>query len=196
MPALNKSSLSQLKQQRTMYQRYLPALEMKQRMLLAQRKMTEQHLSELRLQIEEMQTAIGRELPMLADTRVSLEGLISVETLRIDEENVVGVTLPRLNTLTIERRPYSLLSHPHWIDQVVARLENMLRLKVAARILEQRLMLIDKAARIVTQRVNLFSKVKIPETVHAIQRIDLYLADQERAAVVRAKLAKRKLAQT
>ena len=42
--------------------------------------------------------------------------------------------------------------------------------------------------------VNLFEKVKIPETQENIRRISIYLADQQVNAVVRSKIAKRKIA--
>jgi V/A-type H+-transporting ATPase subunit D len=40
--------------------------------------------------------------------------------------------------------------------------------------------------------VNLFEKVLVPRTRNNIRRIRIYLSDSERAAVVRAKIAKRK----
>jgi V/A-type H+-transporting ATPase subunit D len=48
------------------------------------------------------------------------------------------------------------------------------------------------AVRRITQRVNLFEKVLIPQTRENIRRINVYLGDAERAAVVGAKIAKRK----
>jgi V/A-type H+-transporting ATPase subunit D len=39
--------------------------------------------------------------------------------------------------------------------------------------------------------VNLFEKVKIPETKANIKKIRVYLGDQQTAAVVRGKIAKR-----
>lgn len=42
--------------------------------------------------------------------------------------------------------------------------------------------------------MNLFEKVKIPETQENIRRISIYLADQQVNAVVRSKIAKRKIA--
>jgi V/A-type H+-transporting ATPase subunit D len=54
--------------------------------------------------------------------------------------------------------------------------------------------LLDDAVHKVTQRVNLFEKVLIPRTREHIRRIRIYLADAERAAVVRSKIAKRKRA--
>lgn len=44
--------------------------------------------------------------------------------------------------------------------------------------------------RRVTQRVNLFEKVLIPKAEENIRRITIFLSDQERAAVVRSKIAK------
>ena len=48
--------------------------------------------------------------------------------------------------------------------------------------------------RVTSQRVNLFEKVKIPETQENIRKISIYLADQQVNAVVRSKISKRKLA--
>ena len=44
-----------------------------------------------------------------------------------------------------------------------------------------------------SQRVNLFEKVKIPEAIENIRVIEVYLGDQQTAAVVRGKIAKKKL---
>jgi len=167
---------------------------MKQRTLLIQRQQSAEHLATLRERAERQQAAVGRELPMLADTDVPLERLVRVATLRLGRESRVGVSLPTLAELTLERTPYDRLVQPHWIDTLVERLETRLRLEVETRVEARRLARLDDAVRTVTQRVNLFSKVMIPRVEKAIARIELYLADQERAAVVRAKLAKRKLA--
>ena len=43
------------------------------------------------------------------------------------------------------------------------------------------------------RRVNLFEKVKIPETKTNIKRISVYLGDQQVAAVVRGKISKKSL---
>ena len=53
--------------------------------------------------------------------------------------------------------------------------------------------LLGKELRTTSQRVNLFEKVKIPEAKENIRRISIYLGDQDTSAVVRGKIAKRKL---
>ena len=61
--------------------------------------------------------------------------------------------------------------------------------------LEQQIKLLGKELRTTSQRVNLFEKVKIPEAKDNIRRIGIYLGDQQTAAVVRGKIAKKKLVQ-
>jgi V/A-type H+-transporting ATPase subunit D len=53
--------------------------------------------------------------------------------------------------------------------------------------------LLGEELRITSQRVNLFEKVKIPETRDNIRIIQIYLGDEQTAAVVRGKIAKKKL---
>ena len=43
------------------------------------------------------------------------------------------------------------------------------------------------------ENLPLFEKVKIPEARENIRRIQIYLGDQQTAAVVRGKIAKRKI---
>ena len=54
--------------------------------------------------------------------------------------------------------------------------------------------LLEAELRATSQRVNLFEKVKIPETEANIKKISIYMADQQVSAVVRSKISKRKIA--
>jgi V/A-type H+-transporting ATPase subunit D len=60
-------------------------------------------------------------------------------------------------------------------------------------ILKRQIELLGKELRVTTQRVNLFEKVKIPETKENIRKIQIYMGDQQTAAVVRGKMAKNKI---
>ena len=44
--------------------------------------------------------------------------------------------------------------------------------------------------QVTSQRVNLFEKVKIPQAIESIRRINIFLGDQQTAAVVTGKMAK------
>jgi V/A-type H+/Na+-transporting ATPase subunit D len=59
----------------------------------------------------------------------------------------------------------------------------------------ERIARMQGAVRRVTQRVNLFEKVLIPNAKRDIARIQIFLSDVERAAVVTSKIAKGKRAQ-
>lgn len=190
--ALNKSALTAEKHKQAAYGKYLPSLELKQKQLLAERKKAEKALVEHQEHIERLLQQVYHKLPMLAVDSISLEGLVEVVELDIQEENMLGTLLPTLKRVEYKRTPYSFLARPHWVDEVASSLEQVVRLKLEEEILQRRLTKLIKAARTITQRVNLFSKILIPNSQQNVKRISLFLADQERAGVVRSKLAKQK----
>jgi V/A-type H+-transporting ATPase subunit D len=192
--ALNKATLARRKADLAGYRRYLPALDLKRRQLIAERNKGRAERARLRDDAAAMADAVGAEIPMLADREIALDGLVRITAVRVEEVNVVGVRLPVLVSVETETAPYGWLTRPHWTDRLAARLAEALRLEMGARIAERRLALLDEAVRRVTQRVNLFDKVLIPRAEADIRRIRIHLGDAERAGVVRAKLAKRKRA--
>ena len=60
----------------------------------------------------------------------------------------------------------------------------------------ERVARLNQQVRRITQRVNLFEKVLIPRAQENIKQIQIGLGEQERSAVVRSKIAKRKHAVT
>ena len=78
--------------------------------------------------------------------------------------------------------------YPEAIELVRDLLEKSLRYELAQVQLER----IERELRTTTQRVNLFEKVKIPETRENIRQIQIYLGDQQANAVARGKIAKSK----
>ena len=191
---LNKAQLEKEKTNLAMYRRYLPALDLKRQQLTAERKKTEARIAELQSEIERRIEGIGAEIPMLAEKDVDLKGLATLKSVTLGEINVVGQRLPSLQGIEVEVAPYGYLARPHWVDLVAKRLEEVLKLRVEARVTRRQVTLLDTAVTKVTQRVNLFEKVLIPRTRGNIRRIDIALGDLERAAVVNSKIAKRKKA--
>jgi V/A-type H+-transporting ATPase subunit D len=61
------------------------------------------------------------------------------------------------------------------------------------KVLEEQIELLREELRVTSQRVNLFEKVKIPEAKHNIRVIQIFLGDQQTAAVVRGKISKNKI---
>ena len=192
--ALNKSALSKEKQKKVSYGRYLPSLEMKQKQLLLERKKAEQALLQHNQDIAALEDAVYQKLPMLAVKNIEMQGLVTVAGYKLIEENLLGTKVPLLESITFNRADYGYLARPHWFDDLVIALEKMMKLKMEEQVLHIRLSRLKTAARTITQRVNLFSKVLIPQAESNIKKIALFLADQERAGVVRSKLAKKNAA--
>ena len=86
-----------------------------------------------------------------------------------------------------------MYSTPLWIDLAADRMEKALSYDLEADVLDEQVRLLSKELRTTTQRVNLFEKVKIPETKANIKKITVYLGDQQVAAVVRGKISKKNL---
>jgi V/A-type H+-transporting ATPase subunit D len=131
---------------------------------------------------------------MLANPNVDLAGLVRVSDVELGEENRLGTVLPTLVDVQAQVRPYGLLAKPHWVDALAEELQAAARRTLEIRLHVARAERLAAALKIVTQRVNLFEKVLIPRTEAHIRRIQVQLSDAERAAVVRAKIAKTKRA--
>jgi len=82
---------------------------------------------------------------------------------------------------------------PLWIDKAIEAMKRILSVQAEHSIVQIEKDLLTDELRITTQRVNLFEKVKIPQTKAAIKRIGIYLGDQQTAQVVRGKMSKRKV---
>ncbi|MBA1444988.1 MAG: V-type ATP synthase subunit D [Chromatiales bacterium] len=190
--ALNKSSLTRQNQLLKGYRDFLPSLDMKRKQLLAEQAKARAMRSSEQSQLDAVSPWINEQLPMLAYQAISLEGLISIAGVSLGEENVMGVRLPLLESVEFQLADYPLLARPHWVDPLVEKLKQALEMRLRMQVAEQRLKLLEAEVRTITQRVNLFDKVLIPRAREQIRKIRIYLADEARAGVVRAKLAKRK----
>ncbi len=193
--SLNKNALKQQRDQLSMYRRFLPSLDLKRQQLLAAWKAATKELLETEREIEQFQRSMDRLLPLLGSSTIQtrdLSTLVQVREVVIEQENIVGTHVPVVRRVEFQRVPYSTLTLPFWVDQLVESLENLARLRLHRQIRQVRAETLGAAARKITQRVNLFEKVLIPTASKNIKRIGIALSDQERAAVVRSKLAKRK----
>ncbi len=189
---LSKSSLSRESANLRTYRQFLPSLDLKRQELMTQRAKAKKILEQTKIDIDRQMNTIAEKFPMLSNHKVDLKQLVVVKAVMLLEENVMGARLPVVKDIQVEIRDYSFLAKPHWVDDVAARLRDMLILKIRIQVEQRRLELLNEAVRRITQRVNLFDKVLIPRTRENIKRIKVYLSDVERAGVINAKLAKRK----
>jgi len=194
--ALNKTELARKKRELATYRRFLPSLDLKRRQLLEERSRARADLAELERQRAALRDEAGRNIPMLSNRRISVEGLVTVRDVQLGEANIVGVCVPVFESVDFTVEPYGLLSKPHWVDAVVEMLKRAAELQLREQVARERLERLEAGLKKVTQRVNLFEKVLIPRAEAAIRTIQVGLADIERASVVRSKIAKRKHAES
>jgi V/A-type H+-transporting ATPase subunit D len=189
---LSKSGLAEERAQLDLCKRTLPSLDLKRRQLTVELAKARRAHAEARVAVDALETRVGEELPMLANPDIEVRGLVKMTAFELDEENVVGVRLPRLTRVECEVADYSLMARPAWVDLVVDRLKEVAEERTRLLVLAERVRILELHERRTTQRVNLFEQILIPTAKRNIQRIQIFLGDAERAAVVRSKLAKAK----
>ena len=187
---LSKSGLQKQREDLKLHQRVLPSLDLKRMQLMGALKHAQEQLSEAEAEVARLNQRVAEQLPMLADREIDVSGLVQVDAIRIVEENLVGVKLPALEEVMCKVSEYSMLAKPHWVDMLVDQLKQMVEQKTRVQVAADRVRLLEQAVRRITQRVNLFEKILIPTAKINIKKIQIYLADAERAAVVRSKITK------
>jgi V/A-type H+-transporting ATPase subunit D len=190
--ALNKTSLKQRRDQLALFQRFLPSLDLKRQQLTADLQTSKRRLLEIDKEIETLLSSQSGLFALLGASEQDLSDLVSIDTRMATEENVLGVRLPVLGEVRFRVKEYSMLAKPFWVDFLVEQLQAMAMLRLRQDNERERVKRLNDAVRRISQRVNLFDKVLIPQAEQDIHRIKIHLADTERAAVVRSKLAKAK----
>ncbi len=190
--ALNKSALARERERLKLYARLLPSLEMKRQQLMMEFARSRAELRKQQHDLDEFRKGIAEQVPMMADREIDLSGLVRLDSVELGLENVVGVKLPVLKKVHTTVADYSLLGKPHWVDVVIDRLHQTIDRRLRVQVAEERVRRMNHAVRRITQRVNLFEKIMIPTAKKNIKRIQIFLGDAERSAVVRSKIAKRK----
>ncbi len=192
-----KHTKNELKAQRdalARYQRYLPTLQLKKQQLQLEVRNVESRLEQHRAATEELRRQLESWVRLLAEP-VDLDSYLRLTQVRVGTSNIAGVTIPVLESVEFEREVPDLFQTPAWVDDALNVLEELMRRRVQELVLEQQLSALRAELRTTSQRVNLFEKVKIPETRENIRVIRIFLGDQMTAEIARAKIAKGKSAE-
>ena len=190
--AINKSSLKEQRDQLTLFRRFLPSLDLKRQQLLTDQKKAQHELAQAEEEMELLTRSLTGLMEPLGASRMDLSGLVTVDSVVIEEQNIVGARLPVAREVKFKAAEYSTLAKPFWVDFLVEYLQKMATMRVGLQVLRERLERLNQQARRITQRVNLFEKVLIPRAQENIKRIRIGLGEEERSAVVRSKIAKKK----
>jgi V/A-type H+-transporting ATPase subunit D len=190
MLARNKTTLGRLRRQLTIYRGVLPSLDLKRRQLSLDLTAARARLAAARRELDgEVESAAAR-IPMAANEQIVLSGLMKLDGVRLAEERHLGIALPRIESIEWTVAPYSALAKPHWVDRLIDELREIAERRLAEQVLLERMRRLEQALRRTIQRINLFERLLIPRTERDIRRVRVALADAERDAIVRAKIAK------
>jgi len=191
---LTKNELKKQKDSLKMYRRYLPTLMLKKQQLQGEIRLTELRIKELQIAKENMDESFKTWIAVFGEKGIFTKDILKITSIRTGHGNVAGVSIPIFEGADFETAQYDLARTSAWLDSAVEAMKKVLLLDLEAQVIEEQRRRLDKELRTTTQRVNLFEKVKIPEARGNIKKIQVYLGDQQTAAVVRGKIAKSGLA--
>ena len=197
---LTKNELKTQKDHLKQYQRYLPTLQLKKQQLQSVIMSTTAELERTQAAREHMIGDLDDWVAVFAENSIfsedlKLDHLVQPDKVICTTENIAGVSIPTFKELTFKEINYNVDDYPLWVDTAIIKLQEIARLDALVKTLRTQVELLEKELRSTSQRVNLFEKVKIPEAKENIRVIGVYLGDQQTAAVVRGKIAKKKLAE-
>ncbi len=192
---LTKNELKAQKDALKMYQRYLPTLTLKKQQLQTEIRTIEMEAVSVRKQREDLEKEFEVWIAVFGEKEVFLPDIVTVSNIRKGIGNIAGVKIPTYEGADFARGDYDLYETPLWVDLAADAMEKSLSLDLEAEVLDEQVRLLRKELLTTSQRVNLFEKVKIPETKENIKKISVYLGDQDTSAVVRSKISKKKIEQ-
>ncbi len=191
---LTKNELKVQKDALKMYRRYLPTLTLKKQQLQSEIRTIEAKAKAVRKEREDLEFGFREWIAVFSEMDAFPEGIITVSNIRKGTGNIAGVDIPTFEGADFRRGDYDLYETPLWVDIAANHMEKAMSLDLEAEVLDEQVRLLEIELLATSQRVNLFEKVKIPETEENIKKISIYMADQQVSAVVRSKISKRKIA--
>jgi V/A-type H+-transporting ATPase subunit D len=189
---LTKNELKKQKESLKRFTRYLPTLELKKQQLLVEVRNVQREVREIENEIKKLENDVDKWIDVFGED-VSIQDLFEIKEVNTTTDNIAGIDVPIFKDLNIETEEYDLMKYPLWVDFGLEAVKKIIKLKTKIDILHEQQNILESELRITIQRINLFDKIKIPESRDNIRKIRIFLGDQQTAAVVRGKISKSKL---
>jgi V/A-type H+/Na+-transporting ATPase subunit D len=187
-----KNELKRQKDALKRFTRYLPTLTLKKQQLQLEILKVTHAIKEIMQKTKSLSASVEAWVDVFGED-VSLKDKISIKTLKTKTENIAGIDLPVFLGVDFNIKEYDLMGAPLWVDFGVDAVRQMIELRFQLLLLNRKQALLSDELRTTTQRVNLFEKIKIPESRDNIRKINIVLGDLQTAAVVTGKIAKHKI---
>lgn len=189
---LTKTELKRQKDALKRYRRYLPTLLLKKQQLQMVIRQLEGRLAAETVKRQGLVDGAAPWLELFAEP-FPFQDWLKVGSVETEAANIAGVEIPVFKSMEFIRSGHDLFRTPPWVDEALVLFAELARLDVQIGLLRRQVALLAAELRVTSQRVNLFEKIMIPQAIEGIRKINIYLGDQQTAAVARGKIAKRNL---
>ena len=193
---LTKNEQKKQKDRLKMFSRYLPTLQLKKQQLQTEIRTIEARASEVFERKRRLEADFKEWIAVFGNSFELKPEWIEIRSVRRGEGNIAGIRIPVFEGVDFVEPRYDLYLTPLWIDKAIVKMKEVIASDMEIKVLNEQIAVLGRELRTATQRVNLFEKVKIPETREIIKKISIYLGDQQTSEVVRGKIAKKKLTRT
>ncbi|RDB31616.1 V-type ATP synthase subunit D [Candidatus Similichlamydia laticola] len=188
---LTKGELRIQRQKLAEFRAYLPILSLKKSLLQSKVLTARSACSHLNEELE-------RAFQFVSEQKVSFSlnphvaSLLVVDSIERALENVAGVQLPYISSISWKEVSYSFAGTPAGTEQFVCLLKSCAETKIRFHYAQERLKLLEEEFKRISVRTNLIEKVLIPKLQGNIKKILVFLGDVELAAIGRSKISKKR----
>lgn len=192
---LSKTALKQERDSLKQYERFLPTLQLKKLQLQIEMRLCLEKIAANEKREKEARDSLNSWKSLFGDNASPelLRNRVHIQTVRTGMMNIAGVSVPKFQGVDFKEIPRDLFCEDPWMDDAVDAVCSIVELQLERDVIREQHRRIGQELRTTTQRVNLFEKVKIPEAKENIRLIQIALGDAQTSAVVRSKIAKKKL---
>jgi V/A-type H+/Na+-transporting ATPase subunit D len=187
---------SELKLQRdalARYERYLPTLKLKEQRVRSSIVQIRRVQNLVKEKAEAIHKHIATYKSVFNDIAgINIQHLATPHRITTTTQSIAGVHIPAFENASFPQADYSLFGTRAWVDMALRDLRELNLLQARLEILELSLDLLQAEQIKTMRRINLFEKIKIPETLDNIRCIRIAVGNRMTASVVRAKIAKAK----
>ena len=189
-----KNEMGRLSKKLVQLKKYLPTLQLKKMLLQAEVNKAAEEIARYHRMYKEEIITFETSVKLLSDPSVKyLKKDLVVKDKVFHMENIAGIEVPVLSSLSFENSGISLEAKPFWHKDMSDHLRCTKKAFLMWKTAEKKKSILEEELRSVSIRVNLFEKRLIPDTEDHIAKIKVFLGDQDLAAVSLSKLAKEKI---
>jgi V/A-type H+-transporting ATPase subunit D len=189
-----KNEMHRLQKKLVQLKKYLPTLQLKKMLLQAEVNKAKVEIEHKKQRYKEDLLTLEPSMKLLSDPSTTLlKDQLLIEKKVVVYENIAGIEVPSLKSLTFKQSSQPIQYKPFWHIDLTKQVQSAKNRAIALEISEEKKRILEEELRGVSIRVNLFEKRLIPDIEREIGVIKIFLGDQVLAAVALSKLAKEKI---